>query len=992
MQGTAPELKFHIVRAGAGAGKTRGLVEKVVEIFRMFQKEGLAPRLVVTTFTRKATQELKERLTEHACKEQDSALLQFVTDPSKLHISTIHGLLNIFLRQFGHLAGMDAGFQLVGGGESNTMARLALREAMLAQPEGLRWLEAYGFDRTLAMCRRYDIASREQGGLRPATLEDMEHAAAGEIANWKKELKELAANILEEVDDPKWNDFGHALKDFVSTWTGDAAQVENLPSKPRNSKTQAAFETWHERAKDALDDFKKEMKKPCWNRAIWQEMATTWEQFAELAEDFSRRLGEHKESGARYELSDLELKAMEIVRAKPFLGALFADNWDFWMIDEYQDTSPLQVACLEALIGGKPTYYVGDPQQSIYLFRGAEVRVFEQAERAVMDLGGEQKILLRNYRSQPDLLHWINDFMTSVSPQFNAMEPREAARSPSRSCVQLLKAADEAQELNAIVDRVQRLITDGASLEKICILGRTHRTLIEVSRALRERGFPTHVHASRGFSLRREVVDAQALWKFLVNPHDNLNLMILLRSPWFYVEDAKLREWMSERPHSLWRKLEALGENTPESITRLRQAQIRQVECGLARAFEEGLASAAYLDLSLINDPAGRKESNLWKLIHKARALEQEGGQSILDFLEREAGADMLDVTEGDATSAQEPNCINLMTIHGSKGLQFEHVIVPRMGESPRTSHTPVLDAQDGVFFFPVFSEEANDAPGASPFVPSPLDYVKVRDQRERELREFDRWLYVAVTRAQTTLTLSWSEVGRDSWAARSPMFAQEPGVYAKTCYSYEILKADMAATDFVPAEQPQRELRVPWQSAAGHVEERKAVTDLISAKAPSTGGREDFLRRWRAQNLGTRIHRALEAVKYGRHIDDESEEAVHYVLSLREPPMEKLILEGEVEWGFQVQTPTQTVEGQIDLWGKLGNKIYVVDYKSGSPKGKEKAFEQLGLYGWALRKFGHREPMVLVVIYPLAGKVEIQSFDEKLFSDWETKFSGAQA
>ncbi len=60
MQGTAPELKFHHVRAGAGAGKTRGLVEKVVEIFRTRQLAQLPTRLVVTTFTRKATQSLKK--------------------------------------------------------------------------------------------------------------------------------------------------------------------------------------------------------------------------------------------------------------------------------------------------------------------------------------------------------------------------------------------------------------------------------------------------------------------------------------------------------------------------------------------------------------------------------------------------------------------------------------------------------------------------------------------------------------------------------------------------------------------------------------------------------------------------------------------------------------------------------------------------------------------------------------------------------------------
>jgi ATP-dependent helicase/nuclease subunit A len=989
MQGTAPELKNYIVRAGAGAGKTRGLVEKVVEIFRLFQARGLVPRLVVTTFTRKATQELKERLTEHACREQDPALLKFVTDPVRLNISTIHGLLNIFLRQFGHLAGMDAGFQLISAGESNTMARLALREAVLSQPNGLSWLETYGFDRILQMCRRFEAALREQGGIAPASVADIRAAAQTEIDRWKNELKELSMAILEEVDEPKWVDFGGALRDFISTWNGDSQGLEALPAKPRRSKSLAHLESWFARTEGTIDAFKKEMNKPCWSQSRWPEMASEWARFAELAEEFSRLFNEAKESGARYELADLELKAIEIVRTKPFLASMFAENWDFWMIDEYQDTSPLQVACLEALINGKPTYYVGDPQQSIYLFRGAEVRVFDQAEEAVTKKNGERILLRRNYRSQPDLLHWINDFMSSVSKDFGRMEPREEATEPSRSCVRLLKAADEAQELNAIVNRVQALIQQGASLEKICILGRTHRTLIEVSRALRERGFPTHVHASRGFSLRREVIDAKALWKFLVNPHDNLNLAVLLRSPWFYVPDQLIRDWMSDGPKSLWRKLTDTKE-LPESLCRLRHVQARQSELGLARAFEEGLCDAAYLDLSLINDPAGRKESNLWKLILKARELEQEGGKSILNFLGEDPGSDLLDITEGDATSAQEPNCINLMTIHGSKGLQFEHVILPRMGESPRTSHTPPFDSKDGKFFFPVFDESEMESDHKSPFTPSPLDYVKVRDQRERELGEFDRWLYVAVTRAQSTLTLSWSEVNRDSWVARSPMFAQEPGVYSKPFYRYEVVGDDQPGLDYAATSANAKCLRARWSKDDLQNEERKSVSDLIDAK-PYVGDKTDFMRRWQAQNLGTRIHRALEAVKYGHEPPDESEEAVRLVLGLSNPPMETLIQVGEAEWGFQVATATQTVEGQIDLWGKLDGKLYVVDYKSGSPKGKDKAFRQLSLYGWALRKFGHTESIELVVIYPMIGKVESQTFDDTSFSAWELEFSGAK-
>ncbi|HMN69493.1 MAG TPA: UvrD-helicase domain-containing protein, partial [Bdellovibrionales bacterium] len=778
MQGAPPRLNHSIVRAGAGAGKTWGLVEKVVEVFRTFAAAGARPRVVVTTFTRKATQELKERLILKACELRDPRLLQFVSDPSSLQITTIHGLLNGFMRQVGHLAGLDAGFQIVGEAEASRQARLALRETLVEHPEGLTWLETYGFARALAMCRGYERAVREQGELSPAGIEELRALAEEERRRWSGVLKNLALSVREEVDDDKWRDFAAALLRFSSVWKGEGLDGVDLPWKPRNSKKQAHLQVWHERTEELLKDFKKEMAKPCWNQALWEDMVLAWEEFLPLGQAFAEKLKALKDREGRFEMVDLELKSLEMLREKPFLGSVFAENWDFWMIDEYQDTSPLQVAVLSALIGDRPKYVVGDPQQSIYLFRGAEVRVFDQAEREILSGGGEKRELLKNYRSRPDLLLWINDFMASIGEDFVAMDPRDPPAAPQRECARLVRARDPENELNAITAEVARHVNAGARLEQICVLGRTHRALMDVSKALRTAGYATHVHAARGFLERREVIDAQALWKFLVNPHDNLNLMILLRSPWFFVKDQTLGEWMERKPDSLWRRLMVVEDH--ESVSRLRKALQLVNARGVATAFEETLIEAAYLDLSLANDPAGRKESNLWKLIHRARRLEREQGVSVLDFLE--GASDPMESSEGDATSAQEPNAINLMTIHGAKGLQFEHVIVPRMGESPRTSNAEPFAAQDGRYFFSLKDEETGE------FVPSPLENVRVRDQRARELAEFDRWLYVAVTRAKSTLFLSWSEVGRESWAARGRWFALPAQRHSREHYCFDIL------------------------------------------------------------------------------------------------------------------------------------------------------------------------------------------------------------
>jgi ATP-dependent helicase/nuclease subunit A len=980
------ELGHFMVRAGAGAGKTTGLVRKVAEVYQLYRQHGRIPRIVLTTFTRKATQELKERLIQKACDDRDPDFLQFVSDPSCLHISTIHGLLNVFLRQVGHLAGLDAGFQILDEGESSRMARLALREVVIEHPEGLRFFEAYGFQRTLEMCRRFAQAWGEQGELRAATLEDLDAALASEVVIWRNKLDELASAILEEVEESSWRSFASALKSFLVTWTGDASQLESRPTKPRRSKKQAEYAAWHDRADEILKAFVKDMGRDCWRRSFWPKMIEEWNGLAALGRAFVARVNGLKSSQARFDMGDLEMKALEILRDKPFLGEIFAENWDFWMVDEFQDTSPLQISVLKALIGQKPRYYVGDPQQSIYLFRGAEVGVFHATEKELTGAGGNLLELRRNWRSKPDLLLWINDFITDLSPAFLAMEPREQpAGEPVRHCVTMIRAADDKSELEAAVARVGELVAAGTRFEQICVLGRTHRNLVEVSAALRAHGYPTHVHASRGFSRRREIVDALALWKFMINPHDNENLVQLLRSPWFYVADAVIADWMASKPPSLWRALQDRKSEIHVGLQKLSAARALIAPLGVIRAFTETLVAAGYLDLCLLNDPAGRKESNLWKLLDKARRLEREGGASLLDLMDAESLGEALEANEGDAASAQEPNCISLMTIHGAKGLEFDHVLIPRMGEGPRVSVTPVLQAADGRFSFPVRDEETHE------FVAGPLDHLGVRRQQAREREEFDRWLYVALTRAKESLTLLWNSPDRDSWVARSRWLGREAGEYVSGSYRERICDGYSEPKPYLKSDRVVESVRSPWQSVTAPLKEKHSVTELLGTEtivAPV----DDLLQRWEAQCRGTRIHKVMEALKYRGEWSGAADASVAYVTSIEDPPMTELIHKGFSEWGFQVLTQKGVIEGQIDLWAKHEGRLYIIDYKSGSTVFKESAFRQLELYAWALRRFGHHEPIELMVVYPLKKKFERRTLSDSVISRCEAEFGIVRA
>jgi ATP-dependent helicase/nuclease subunit A len=994
------ELNDVIVRAGAGAGKTTGLIAEVKRIFNLYARHGESPRILLTTFTRKATQELRERLVLAACAETNSTFLQFVSDPNRLAISTMHGLFYKFLRQVGHLAGLDAGLSLVSEHEANHLARLTLREVMLEQSQHLRWLEVYGLERVLKMCRLYDECTREFADLKPGDAAAIEATVGTVRAHWRQRFDQLAKHVRLECEDKAWLAFAESLVSFAADWQQGKVWAEDLPSKPRFSKTQAAFEALHEHTKAELEAFKKDFKKPGWDQAIWPQMVGEWKQFAELGDLFAKKIKERKESQGLFEMADLEFKTLEVLRTHPYLASVFGEAWDYWMIDEYQDTSPLQVEALEALRQGRKRYVVGDPQQSIYLFRGAEVKVFEEAEREIVAAQGDRRVLLKNYRSQPDLLHLINGFMASVSSDFAAMEAKSDVDPESaRTCALLLRAETPEQELKALVWRVQQLLRDGATLEQICVVARTHKNLMDVSLAFKQAGLPTHVHASRGFEARREVMDARACWKFLINPHDNLNLMMLLRSPWFQVEDRDLAQWMESKPKSLWRKLEVLasgaasasaaagpgaaGAAEPEAITRLRQFQTMVQKVGLANTFEEMLVQSGAIDLCLIDDPAGRKESNLWKMVLRAREVEKSNGGRPLEFLDQPTAVD-LESTEGDAASAQEPNCINLMTIHASKGLEFEHVLVPRINEAPRLSNTVELAAADGCFFFPIWSQTEDS------FVASPLDDKLQKQARAKELQEFDRWLYVAVTRAKSTLTLSWSvPIENESWAQRSSWCSSLPGVYGDDSFTYEVMDSfpepDSASVTRMEATQ----LRSPWSTPTdGDRQARQSATQL--AAAFFVKDQNEQLNLWESQRFGVKVHRALEGLRYGHTgTDRNTDPAVRFVVESEDPPLAKWIQKGHVEWGFQVRAAKGVVEGQVDLWFEDTDCIYIVDYKTGSPRRKDKAFEQLSLYAWALTKFGHKKPMQMIVVFPLAKVVERRDVTPQLLAGWEDVFSG---
>jgi ATP-dependent helicase/nuclease subunit A len=1025
-----------IVRAGAGAGKTYTLTHKVMDIAdEIYRREKRWPRIVVTTFTRKATQELRERLMLLALEEKPH-LVEFINSRSHLVVSTIHGVMDLFLKRYGSNVDLDPGSTVISGAQASKLARQVLRQAVLAEGGDADLLETLPFNQLVKLMRRLANAYGEDPEAKPFTLDDFQALFQERALKVARELESAAFNIKEETTKEAWLKMADEFLVLAGmlkrpSWGDAREEFTTYLSEVKSAQFRGnpVTDVTNEDAKNALKNAKAFLK-PVYDPTAWKHFVDHFEILERVGRRFHEDFRRVKRERGLLEIGDLELLAMDVIRRVPEAAEAFASEWDHWLIDEYQDTSPFQVALLRSLTGDKSTFVVGDPQQSIYLFRGARSEVFGEKETEILEAGGEQKRLTVNRRSDPELLLFLNDFFSDFTPMepfleeggaidssrlvaeiFIAPEPLSEDALPAgkgSTFEDTLEDSDDADdgrvsdvEMKAVVAHIQKLLLSGARSDEICVLGRTNQTLTAAAEWLTRYGIPTHVHAAAGFFERRETRDALAFLKFLINPHDSFNLIEVLRSPSFKVSDQLLAEIAAERPESLWLGLTAEGAEAfltnPSDQTMVHRLSVHLQNAnfmGLTGAFRGGLIESGFIDVSHVHDSSGRRESNIWKLLARLESEEARAGFNPLSFVSGTVAELKLEDgnAEGDAVAAVEPDRVNLMTIHASKGLEFKHVVLPRMDVKPR------LTRSSDFFYDAQVRKWATRVPfGDDAKLEKTLPEVAyVEAFQKQELDEHARVLYVALTRAISSVFLSWTEpAGRDSWAERVRLDLAR-GEHKTKNYTYYV--SDTAVEPAAPAhvEKERSEPRKKWKTpgeipAAGSV----SVTEILERRLNAVTGANDrdITRRLKVAATGTSVHKLMEILKYPsqermqllieRWFPEQGPKvlkAIEFVRRSDTPGLMSIIEGGEVEWGFAVIDDGTlfekglVIEGTIDLWGRdAEGRAWIVDYKTGSPLNAEKAFEQMAIYTYALRKSGlvrAEEGLRLAAVFPFAEKI----------------------
>ncbi|MDB5340577.1 MAG: Exodeoxyribonuclease [Planctomycetaceae bacterium] len=817
--------------AGAGCGKTFVLTRRFLSHLEPGPDVNLSG-LVAITFTERAAREMRERIRAacfdrlRGCPSADVAhWLGITREIDSARVSTIHSFCASILRSSAVEAKLDPQFGLLDPQIGTAFLGNAVTEAVHAAvakqlPAAVDVVHVFGLERTIVHCqtlvrKRFEMQRDHWGQQSPEQL----------AALWKERFLALAPSLAigKLRDSNEVSETYSLLKQHVTTNAEMLArcgvlktELERLLDDPQsitqpvdwlrqvreNAQVQGGggkkawdSEEIYDAVKDRLADLRKVVDKVAPQLEFVEDdvvpAAKLSLQMLELVALAIDQYELRKSESAVLDFDDLVLRSRDLLKQNAAVRQRVAAGIEFLLVDEFQDTDPVQADIVRFLCGAKLTqgklFLVGDAQQSIYRFRRADPNVFRQLRLEIPEAG--RLPLNRNFRSQPAILDFVNAlFAGTLGDIFQPLVPAVAQLTPAPSIEFLFAVSNtpdptstaesrRQEEAAWMARRIRELLDDptprirdkhpetGATIlrpikaKDIVILFRALSDVRHYEQALRDCRLEYYLVGGRAFYAQQEVFDLLNLLRSLNEPDDEISLLGVLRSPFFGLTDDTLmsiiRHAQSLEQGLLQPPLAELTEgqrslvlHAQKVLTDLRAVKDR---LSLAGLITRALDLTAY-DASLVPEFLGRRKlANLRKLIEMARQFDRAGGFTLSDFVERLKGA-VAEETDEElaATQAESNNVIRLMTIHQSKGLEFPVVIVADMDRNSQPPPSPVE-----------FSAELG------PLIAPPEKFGRQQEnvglrlhrllESEADAAEHLRLLYVALTRAADYLILSSS-------------------------------------------------------------------------------------------------------------------------------------------------------------------------------------------------------------------------------------------
>ena len=865
-QKKARDYQRHLsVTANAGSGKTTVLVDRFVDILQFSDTK--INQLVALTFTDKAAGELRTKIAatlnrriSFASDRMAVRKLEETRDQLAFaNIGTIHSFCAKLLREYPVEADIDAAFTVLEGIDQETIQAEVFRELFerllgdsRAQEKRLvdtatslqLLLRTLGRNKVQSFLNIF-LNKREQlqrltsdGGVFANSLTDEQI-----LVRWQKALEDIQAS---ELHDPRWREAVHRLCAVAKGKHLDTAH-SNLSRWNASADIAAKLQVYNDIIDVVLtkdDDIRADFVGRGTDRTPFEEerqllaahrsrlsgfLTGNWQNGQKLLLRLTRAFllvhsyaldlyEQKKEEKALLDYEDLQLKVRTLLSDESTRGRI-AREYKFIMVDEYQDTNLLQYEILRGLIEefrGGNLFIVGDPKQSIYGFRDADVRVFETTKQDILSSGNDKLpfswngieldseteelsgrvVLAHSFRLLTNLVAFVNRVFSRTMGESQRNGNRLASseyeivyeelfrgrtnEEPGAVEFLLLKengnteeeesTSEELirQECTLIARRLNLFHTEQHTIYEphserprpfefsdaaILIRGRTH--LAHLEKALVNNHVPYLISGGIGFYQKQEVYDFFNYFKFLLNPHDDVALVGVLRSPFFMVSDAELfRIGTRATKDDFWSKLKSLVESGQGSRELILAKKVLEDNIDVANRFSiSDLVQRLFDHTGWLGTNAGvesgvQSRANVQKLLRIAGDFEKRGYGNLFDFVERLKTL-LSEEREGQASLDLSANAVQIMTIHAAKGLEFPVVFVPFCHQKFSPERSPIIDLDFGIGF--KVPDEINHG---KDFYPPIADLIMQR-ARERSAKEEKRIFFVACTRARDMLIFS---------------------------------------------------------------------------------------------------------------------------------------------------------------------------------------------------------------------------------------------
>ena len=831
-----------LVEAGAGSGKTAVMAGRIA----IMLAEGIAPcSIAAVTFTELAASELLSRVREFVGElaegriptELKIALPTGLSDAQRVHLhsasatideitcTTIHGFCQRLIKPYPAEADIDPGAGIIDRNQGELVFHELVDDYLRERLDGVEGgiladLVLHEPAKTVKLVRDIAERLRRWRSLIPPALIQIDErlaafiAAAEDFAAFPGSapaaetetvaIADALAKLAGQVDDGPDHrtpaGLVHLLvarpNEIILTGTG-TFRVLNKKGKWQTAAKEAGLS---KADGEQLFDTANTHYLACRDSWIGLQQAVAGCALAHLIEEVRPvidRYRQYKRASALLDFDDLIFAARDLLRDHEDVRQALAKRFAHVLVDEFQDTDPLQTEIFWRLCGdpgGDPAdwsryqirpgalFLVGDPKQAIYRFRGADVAAYVEARDAFQAQSPDNFLsIATNFRSCRSILTFVNarfeavlsaDGQPGLTPLDHFHEDHDSGISVVALDVAVAGEDGKAKaeqmrdgEADAVADACARLIGNHPVLDKrsgghrpcrpgdIALLAPTGADLWRYEEALERRGIPVATQAGKGLFRRQEVQDLIAITRVLADRRDTLALGALLRGPLVGLTEEELLDIVWALP---------TRDDAPERLARLDlNADAAVIAHPLARdIFEKlqvlGRRRNTTTPFELLSEAvdvlrvrpillarhhgqAERALANVDLYLSLSRTYASRGLRSFAETMAT-AWADEESAVEGRPDAQEE--AVALYTMHAAKGLEWPIVIPINTMTTVMPAQNAVIDRQTGTFYCSVLDV-------------APEGHEAARDAEKAELeRERIRLWYVAATRAREILVL----------------------------------------------------------------------------------------------------------------------------------------------------------------------------------------------------------------------------------------------